>query len=177
MEREREEFESKLAEQQAKMEAKQKEIELLKTTPHILNINADPTMTGMIKKAFNQGENVIGKSTKDFQPDIAISGVGISNRHCVVTFDQNTRQTVVLPNTEDPDKFQIKVNGQPVVAEPVPLNHGDRLLVGTHHYYLYVDPEINPDEIFEWGEAMKEANADQMKMLDQDNGELEKIKQ
>ena len=49
--------------------------------------------------------------------------------------------------------------------------------MGTHHYYLYVDPEINPDEVYDWGEAMKEANADQMKMLDQDNGELEKIKQ
>ena len=63
------------------------------------------------------------------------------------------------------------------MAEPVALNHGDRLLVGTHHYYLYVDPEINPDEVYDWGEAMKEANADQMRMLDQDNGELEKIKQ
>ena len=91
MEREREEFESKLMEQQAKMEEQKREIELLKTTPHILNINADPTMTGMIKKAFSQGENVIGKQTKDFQPDVAISGVGIANRHCVVTFDTNTR--------------------------------------------------------------------------------------
>ena len=91
MEREREEFESKLMEQQAKMEEQKRGIELLKTTPHILNINADPTMTGMIKKAFSQGENVIGKQTKDFQPDVAISGVGIANRHCVVTFDTNTR--------------------------------------------------------------------------------------
>ena len=54
--------------------------------------------------------------------------------------------------------------------------HGDRLLIGTHHYYLHVDPALNPDETYEWEAAMKEANADQLKILDQDNGELEKIK-
>ena len=54
--------------------------------------------------------------------------------------------------------------------------HADRLLLGTHHYYLYIDPAINPDETYEWEAAMKEANADQLKILDQDNGELEKIK-
>lgn len=63
------------------------------------------------------------------------------------------------------------------MAEPKALQHGDRLLVGTHHYYLYVDPNIDPDITHSWDDAMKEANADAMNMLDQDNGELEKIKQ
>lgn len=57
------------------------------------------------------------------------------------------------------------------------LKHGDRILVGTHHYYLFVDPEINAEETYDWEIAMKEANKDQMKMLDQDNGELIKIKE
>ena len=129
-------------------------------------------MTGMIKKAFKHGENVVGKQNKEQTPDVVISGVGIAARHCVIVYDEGMRQAAVQPNTEDPEKFQIKVNGEPVVAEPVTLKHGDRVLVGTHHYYLYADPAINPDETYEWEAAMKEANADQLKILDQDNGEL-----
>ena len=84
---------------------------------------------------------------------------------------------MIHPNEEDPDKFQIMINGEKVMAEPMQLKHGDRLLVGTHHYYLFVDPNIDAEMQYSWDDAMKEANADAMNMLDQDNGELEKIKQ
>jgi len=40
------------------------------------------------------------------------------------------------------------------------LVHGDRLLFGSHHYFLYIDPMVNPEENFEWELAMKEANKD-----------------
>jgi len=56
------------------------------------NINADPSMTGMFKKAFREGQNVIGKTSKEFTPDITISGVGIANRHCVITYNSESRQ-------------------------------------------------------------------------------------
>jgi len=62
------------------------------------------------------------------------------------------------------------------MAEPVVLQHGDRIVIGTHHYYLYTDPNIDAELTYDWDQAMKEANADSMKMLDQDNGELDKIK-
>ena len=91
-------------------------------------------------------------------------------------FTEATRQTRLCSNEQDPEKYSVKVNGEPVVAEPRDLQHGDRILVGTHHYYLYVDPAINQHETYNWEDAMKEANADSLKMLGQDNGELEKIK-
>ena len=145
---------------------------MLMSTPHLKNINSDPSMSGMIKKLLDEGENWIGKNSKEFSPQIQINGVGISNRHCAITFTNDTREATMHPNVEDPEKFQVKVNGQPVIAEPVILNHGDRILVGTHHYWLYTDPLINPDEQVEWETAMKEANADSLKMLNQDSEDL-----
>lgn len=103
---------------------------------------------------------MIGKETKEFKPDILISGVGIANRHCLIAYDPDTRIAMVYPNNEDAEKFQIKINGESVIAEPVQLNHGDRLLIGTHHYYLYTDPNIDPDLTYQWEDAMKEANKD-----------------
>lgn len=176
MQKERDEYEQKLQEQQQQFEKAKREQDQLAKFPHLKNINADPAMSGMIKKAMRSGENVIGKQTKEFTPDIAISGVGIAATHCVIVYDDEQRQAHVLPNQEDPEKYQIKVNGNSIIAEPILLHHGDRLLVSTHHYYLYVDPNINAEESYEWQNAMKEANADQLKILDQDNGELEKIK-
>lgn len=51
------------------------------------------------------------------------------------------------PNTDDPKKYQVKVNGE-MIEEPVTLVHGDRILIGSHHYYLFVDPMVNYDEFF-----------------------------
>jgi hypothetical protein len=45
------------------------------------------------------------------------------------------------------------------------LEHGDRVLVGLHHYYLFVDPTIDYYATCEYEMAMKEANRDAMGML------------
>ena len=37
-------------------------------------------MSGMIKFAFNEGDNFVGKSRAQFTPSIAIQGVGIANK-------------------------------------------------------------------------------------------------
>jgi len=149
----------------------------MNSVPHLKNINSDPSMSGMIKKAMKAGNNVMGKETKDSKPDIAINGVGIHANHCIISFDEGSREAKVHPNTEDPEKYTVKVNGNPVIAEAVVLNHGDRLLAGNNHYWLFCDPTINKEETFEWEDAMKEANADSLKMLGQDNEELAKIKE
>jgi hypothetical protein len=63
------------------------------------------------------------------------------------------------PNSEDAQKYSVKVNGE-LITEPAMLKHGDRLLVGSHYYYIYVDPMIDPEEQVEFEFAMKEANKD-----------------
>ena len=66
---------------------------------------------------------------------------------------------MLLPNGEDNKKFPVKINGE-LVIEPIRLYPGDRILIGSHYYYLYVDPNVNNEADYEWEAAMKEANKD-----------------
>jgi len=63
----------------------------------------------------------------------------------------------------------VLVNGE-IVEGPLLLQHGDRVLVGLHHYFLFVDPQINLDESCDYEVAMKEANKEQMGIMQQDEG-------
>lgn len=64
------------------------------------------------------------------------------------------------------------MNGE-LLTEPRALQHGDRVLFGSHHYFLYCDPQVNSEEMIEWEEAMKEANKEQMAM-GSDNEEVQR---
>lgn len=58
----------------------------------------------------------------------------------------------------------MKLNGE-LVEEPIQLQHGDRILIGDYHYYLYVDPLVDYDASYEWEAAMKEANKEQLQQF------------
>ena len=68
--------------------------------------------------------------------------VGIANKQCTFIYNESERSTTLEPNEEDPNIFKVKVNGE-LVEEPVKLEHGDRILIGSHYFYLYVDPKID----------------------------------
>ena len=87
----------------------------------------------------------------------------------MLDYSPDDRRTTLVPNREDLKKFRVLVNGEPVEA-PRLLQHGDRVLVGLHHYFLFVDPHINPEEHCDYEVAMKEANKEQMAMVSQDEG-------
>jgi hypothetical protein len=87
--------------------------------------------------------------------------VGIGKPHCVVNYDSNNRTVTLAPNNEDYKRYKVMVNGV-LLEEPVRLNHGDRILIGSHFYYLYVDPMVNYEESYDYDEALKEANKDSM---------------
>ena len=90
-------------------------------------------------------------------------------------YNVEERVANLLPNEEDSDKYPVKVNGE-LVKEERALVHGDRLLVGMHHYYIFVDPAIDAEAMVPWEDAMKEANADALNSVQTDSAELEKIK-
>ena len=46
----------------------------------------------------------------------------------------------------------------------------------VHHYWLFTDPAVDSEHMVDWETAMKEANADSMKIMEQYNGELAEIK-
>jgi hypothetical protein len=42
------------------------------------NINADSTMSGMVKRELQPGNNIVGKETDDFKPAIPVKGAGLA---------------------------------------------------------------------------------------------------
>jgi hypothetical protein len=74
--------------------------------------------------------------------------------------------------------YTVKINGE-LVTEPVELHPGDRLLFGSHIYYIYIHPNVNKDATFDYEEAVKEANKEQMQFSVEDDKaqkELEEMK-
>lgn len=130
----------------------------------------------MFKFTFSGGDNSIGKADANFKPNIALSGVGIGKPHCLLNFNPDDRTTVLSPNKDDFKKFKVMLNGQ-LLEEPTTLNHADRILIGTHFYYQYVDPMVNYDEGFDYDEAVKEANPDAGNMLAQSEEYINQIKE
>lgn len=114
-------------------------------------------MSGIFKYYMLEGQNTIGKKLGDYEPNVSIAGVGIHKQQCTLNYTPADRKTMIVPNAEDTTKYRVMVNGE-VVEKPQELKHGDRVLVGLHHYFLFVDPQINYDEEFEYEIAMKEAN-------------------
>jgi hypothetical protein len=86
-------------------------------------------------------------------PNITLNGVGIGSPHCIVSYEPDERKAIIQPNGEDYQRYRVKVNGE-VLTEPTELRHGDRIMVGTHFYYLYVDPRIDPEESYEYETAV-----------------------
>ena len=86
-----------------------------------------------------KGNNLIGKLQKSHEPDVVISGVGIHPIHCTLDYSGEDNRTTILPNSEDPKRFPTHVNGE-LLELPQLLQHGDRILIGLHHCYLFVDP-------------------------------------
>lgn len=121
-------------------------------------------MSGMVKYALNEGDNYIGKKNAQFTPSISLQGVGIANKQCCLNFNGDDRATTLVPNEENPTKYSVKVNGERV-EDPQQLQHGDRILIGDYQYYLYVDPLVDGEANYDWNEAMKEANREQLQQF------------
>jgi hypothetical protein len=117
-------------------------------------------MSGMLTRELAPGSNVVGKETPDFKPAIPVKGAGLANMHCQIEYNEFEDRVTVFPN-EDFKNYTVKVNGE-LVTQPTFLNPGDRVLFGSHIYYLFIHPNINKDATFEYEDAVKEANKDQM---------------
>lgn len=105
-----------------------------------------------------------------------LSGVGIAQKQCTLNYNEDDRRTVIIPNTEDTKKYKVMVNGE-LIVEPTDIQHGDRILIGSHHYFLFVDPLVDADEQVDYEAAMKEANKEQMSLFEQDESYNKKLKE
>jgi cell division protein FtsB len=61
MQKEKAEFAAKLEQAQKESEKLNENNERLKNFPYLSNLNQDPTMSGKVKVAMKQGDNIVGK--------------------------------------------------------------------------------------------------------------------
>ena len=85
------------------------------------------------------GRNNIGKKGQGDEVTVLLAGAGIVVNHSYIVYDPKTRQSVIYPNEADHEKNKTTVNGEHL-SGPLKLSHGDRILIGSHHYFIYTDP-------------------------------------
>ena len=127
-------------------------------------------MSGKIKALLKDGRNSIGKKDPNGEVALLLAGAGVAINHAIVQYNGETRQAIIKPNPDDPQKNKTTINGE-LLTEERPLVHGDHILFGSHHYFIFCDPNEDPDVMVEWEEAMKEANKDAMMMASDGNNE------
>jgi pSer/pThr/pTyr-binding forkhead associated (FHA) protein len=128
---------------------------------HIANLNEDPFLSGKIRHIVKEGSNVVGKPDKEQQPDIVIGGVGVLKGHCTIVFQEGKAK--IIPNA-DPSAAKVLVNGK-LVTQETELAHNDRILFGSHNYFVVNDPAQPEDPNTTWDMANKEAIQDQLKAV------------
>ncbi|KAJ3225554.1 kinesin-like protein Klp8 [Clydaea vesicula] len=113
--------------------------------PHLVNLNEDPLLSECL--VYNVGEGVTNvvhvqsdNASSFIENRIEISGEYIMPLHCFfqsIKFDCEPPQySVSLVPTKDALVF---VNGV-LITEATPLYHGDRIILGDHHVYRFVQP-------------------------------------
>ncbi|KAH9515666.1 Kinesin-like protein kif28p [Bulinus truncatus] len=121
--------------------------------PHLMNLNEDPMLSGVVCLFLNGPTTVIG--SKNSNPDIVLNGLSIQKKHAIIS---NEKGMITLkPGC---DEAKTRVNGI-LITGPRTLQHKDRIIFGSNHVYVFVNPlnpkvpEGTPEEI-NWELAQKE---------------------
>ncbi|XP_021514087.1 kinesin-like protein KIF28 [Meriones unguiculatus] len=104
------------------------EQEMVKTLPHLLNVNEDPQLTGVLKYFIHDGSCDGGRAASNA---IRLQGLGISDKH--VSFVNLDGGVTVAPH----GKCKVIVNGVPVTNR-TKLQHLDRIILGSNSAFLYI---------------------------------------
>ncbi|KAL5254991.1 hypothetical protein ACHWQZ_G014439 [Mnemiopsis leidyi] len=132
------EWKEKLEEAQKAIEAlkaeQSRKQEMMTTTPHIMNLNDDEQLCGMIVFFFEDGsENKVGAKGAEPPNEIELSGLEIETSHCTISHSNGKLLMVVT------DEAKVYVNGE-YVSGKLELMHGDRLLLGANNMFTVVNP-------------------------------------
>ncbi|MBZ3886366.1 Kinesin-like protein KIF28P, partial [Sciurus carolinensis] len=104
------------------------ERQMVKTLPHLLNVNEDPQLTGVLKYFIHTGSCVAGRAASNA---ITLQGLGISDKHA--SFTNVDGKVTVTPHS----KCKVIVNGVPITSR-TKLQHLDRVILGSNSAYLYI---------------------------------------
>uniref|UniRef100_A0A8C2RA23 Kinesin-like protein n=1 Tax=Capra hircus TaxID=9925 RepID=A0A8C2RA23_CAPHI len=104
------------------------EQQMMKTFPHLLNVNEDPQLTGVLKHFIQAGSCDAGQAASNA---IILQGLGISDKHA--SFTNSGGKVTVTPY----GKCNVIVNGVPITIK-TKLQHLDRIILGSNSAYLYI---------------------------------------
>nr|XP_025859049.1 kinesin-like protein KIF28P [Vulpes vulpes] len=104
------------------------ERQMMETFPHLLNVNEDPQLTGVLKYFIQAGSCDAGRAASNAIP---LLGLGISDKHA--SFTNLDGKVTVTPHS----KCKVVVNGVPI-ATTTKLQHLDRVILGSSSAYLYI---------------------------------------
>lgn len=105
-----------------------------KMTPHLINLNEDPTLSECLLYYLKDGVTKLGTSEAEIPQDIQLSGSHILKEHCIF---QNDNGTVSIIPSQD---ALIYINGRKVV-EPEILTTGSRVILGRNHVFRFQHPQ------------------------------------
>ncbi|KAL1769935.1 kinesin KIF28P [Sigmodon hispidus] len=104
------------------------EQQMMKALPHLLNVNEDPQLTGVLKYFIHGGSCDVGRASSN---TIRLQGLGISDKHA--SFVNLDGKVTVAPH----GKCKVVVNGVPV-SNRTKLQHLDRIILGSNSAFLYI---------------------------------------
>ncbi|XP_037717733.1 kinesin-like protein KIF13A isoform X4 [Drosophila subpulchrella] len=111
-------------------------IKVEKNKYYLVNLNADPSLNELLVYYLKERTLIGGRSISGQQPDIQLSGLGIQPEHCVITIEDSGLYM------EPVQGARCFVNGSAAV-EKTPLQNGDRILWGNHHFFRVNSPKSN----------------------------------
>lgn len=111
-------------------------IKVEKNKYYLVNLNADPSLNELLVYYLKDRTLIGGRTISGQQPDIQLSGLGIQPEHCVITIEDSGLYM------EPVQGARCFVNGSAAV-EKTPLQNGDRILWGNHHFFRVNSPKSN----------------------------------
>lgn len=105
-----------------------------KQTPHLINLNEDPTLSECLLYYIKEGVTKLGTSEADLPQDIQLSGSHILKEHCDFHNDDGVVSMVVKHDA------LVFINGRKIV-EPEILTTGSRVILGRNHVFRFQHPQ------------------------------------
>nr|XP_022900309.1 kinesin-like protein unc-104 isoform X2 [Onthophagus taurus] len=104
-----------------------------KKTPHLVNLNEDPSMSECLIYYIKDGLTRIGSAEANVPQDVQLCGSHIKSEHCI--FENKDGVIALIPM----HGALVYVNGREA-SEPVVLKTGSRVILGKNHVFRFNNP-------------------------------------
>lgn len=105
-----------------------------KKTPHLVNLNEDPSMSECLIYYIKDGITRVGSSEANLPQDVQLFGSHIKAEHCI--FENKDGQITLVPCLG----ATTYVNGREIL-EPIVLKTGSRVILGKNHVFRFTQPD------------------------------------